>query len=270
MAKSKINRLFWDIETAPCKAYVWRSGWKITIPVDNIFQESSIICICYKWEGSNKVESIEWDNGDDKELCKEFMEVAELADEMVAHNGNRFDMPAFKARCVYHGLEPNPIYKTVDTLTMARGKFRFNSNRLDYLGKHLLGEGKISTDFSMWIDILEDNCEKAMAKMVKYCKKDVALLERVYHKLSPYSNENTHVGVLNGLDAWTCPKCGSEDVKRNGMYVTSMGVRKSEMKCNCCGRRYRISLSNLKKYTEHRYNERNKVTTQRGSRKHIT
>jgi DNA polymerase elongation subunit (family B) len=112
----------------------WRPGWRVNIPHDNIIQESAIICACYKWEGSKKVEHLEWNKGDDRELCEQFIEIANQADELVAHNGDKFDLPWLKARCLFHELDPTPIYKTVDTLVIARRRFKFNSNRLDYLG----------------------------------------------------------------------------------------------------------------------------------------
>ena len=91
-----MNRLFWDIETSPNIGFFWRPGYKVSLTHDNIIKERAIICICYKWEKEKKVHSLVWDKGCDKQICKEFMEVMEMADEMVAHNGDRFDLKWFR------------------------------------------------------------------------------------------------------------------------------------------------------------------------------
>jgi predicted PolB exonuclease-like 3'-5' exonuclease len=182
-------------------------------------------------------------------MCEAFLEVAKQADELIAHNGDRFDLPWLNARCIYHGLDPSPIMKTVDTLVIARRRFKFNSNRLDYLGKHLIGEGKIETEFGLWKDVMK-GCKKAMNKMVKYCKKDVELLERVWKRLQPYHTPKTHVGRLNGLDKWTCPFTGSENVIKSKTRVTAAGTRQHQMYSKDANAYYSISERSFKDYLE--------------------
>lgn len=225
----KINRLIWDIETSPNIAFSWRSGYKLNIPHDNIISERAIICICWKWEGSKKVSHLEWENGCDKKLVRDFLEIMKQADECVAHNGDKFDVKWFNTRVLKHGFTPCPIWKTVDTCVIARRRFYFNSNRLDYLGKYLFGEGKIKTDFELWKQIVLENCPKAMGKMVRYCKQDVRLLERVWKRLEPYHRPKTHTGVLNGQEKWTCPWTGSTNVKKDKTRVTTAGTRQHQM-----------------------------------------
>ena len=126
-----MKRLFWDIETSPGIFYAWRCSYKARIMPDNMLREPAIICICYKWEGSDEIDSLTWDDGDDTLMVKRFAKIAAQADEMVAHNGDRFDIKWFNTRNLVHGLPPLPHYKTVDTLTIARRHFYLQSNRLD-------------------------------------------------------------------------------------------------------------------------------------------
>ena len=226
----KPKRLFWDIETSPNIGFFWRPGYKIRLSHDNIIQERAIICICYKWEGHKKVHHLEWDKGCDKSLVEKFMEVASGADELVAHNGDRFDLKWFNGRVLMHGLDPMPTAKTVDTLKIAKKHFALNSNRLDYLGKVLLGHGKIETSYGMWKDIVLNNCPKAMADMVKYCKMDVRLLEQVYEEFSKFDIPKSHAGVMDGNEKWTCPWTGSEDVQYVKLRTTSAGTKQRQMK----------------------------------------
>lgn len=239
--KQKIKRLFFDIETSPCLGFFWRPGYKISLSHNNIVQESAVICICWKWEGEKKIYSSQWNKGDDKKCLEEFLKVAMEADELVAHNGDQFDIKWVNARCLFHDLGPLPVWKTVDTCVIARRRFKFNSNRLDYLGQHLLGEGKIHTGFDLWKDIVLKNSKKAMADMVKYCRKDVDLLERVWEKLQPYHGNKTHVGVLNGDEKWTCPHDGSTNIRFHKKTITAGGSPRYSMQCKDCGKYFTIS-----------------------------
>lgn len=225
-----MKRLIWDIETSPNIGFFWRPGYKLQISHDNIIHERAIICICHKWEGQKRVHHLEWDNGCDKKLVEDFMKVAAEADELIAHNGDRFDLKWFNGRVLMHGLDPMPTAKTVDTLKIAKKHFALNSNRLDYLGKILLGHGKIETSYGMWKDIVLKNCPKAMAKMVKYCKMDVSLLEEVYNELKRFEVPKSHVGVMDGNEKWTCPWTGSEDVTYVKLKTTSAGTKQRQMR----------------------------------------
>lgn len=236
-----VNRLFWDIETSPNVGFFWRSGYKLNIPADNIIKERAIICICYKFAGAKKVHALTWDNGCDKKLLEDFSKVIASADELVAHNGDRFDLKWLNTRFLYHGLDPKPIERTVDTLKMAKQRFLFNSNRLNYISEFLQLGGKLDTSYDLWTKIVLDGCETSMKKMVKYCKHDVALLEKVYDKLSDYCVPKTHVGVLTGLDRWSCPHCASENVARDKKRVTATGMIRHSMECNDCKKFYTIS-----------------------------
>lgn len=239
-----MRRLFWDIETSPNIGLFWSSGWKITIPPENIIQERAVICICYKWEGSKKVNHLTWNRGDDRDMIEEFMPVLNEADELVAHNGDRFDLRWYNGRHLIHGLDPVPIAKTVDTLKIAKRRFYLNSNKLDYLAKVLFGEGKIGTEFGLWKKILLENDPAAMRSMVRYCKKDVVLLERVWERLSSYEVPASHAAVVatgDPKDRWMCPHCGCDDVYSNKRRTTAKGMVQHQMKCKGCDRYYTIA-----------------------------
>lgn len=249
---SGIRRLFWDIETSPNVVLSWRVGYKLSISHENIVDERQVICICYKWEGEDEVHRLTWSRGSDKAMLKAFMKVANEADELVAQNGDRFDLKWFNTRCLIHGLEPVPQYKTVDTLKIARRYFNFNSNKLDYLGSILEGRGKQDTDFGMWRDITlkTKNAAASLKRMVDYCADDVVLLERVYNKLAAFATPKTHSGVAAGLARWTCPHCASEEVVLSKKRVTAAGIKQYQMRCHDCKRYYQVSATVFRAYAE--------------------
>lgn len=255
-----LKRLYVDIETAPYQAYVWRTG-KQFVSHDSLrfaHRDGNIICVCYKWAHEKKVHAIEWNHEGDGQLIKKLLPVLLEADEIVAQNGDRFDIPYINTRMIANNIMEAPIWKTVDTLVIARRRFRFPSNRLDALGHFLLGEGKIRTDFKMWVDIKEKDCKKSMDKMVKYCKKDVILLEKVYNQLTGFHAPKTHAGVAKGLEKWTCSYCGSEDTRCNKTRTTAAGTVQHQMQCGSCNRFYTISHRSYVDYKEYKREEQRK------------
>lgn len=186
-AKNKPKkRLFFDLEVSPNIVFTWSVGRDISLTPDSIIQERAIICVCYKWEGQNKVHSIEWKKGDDRDLVSRFSKIIDSADEIITQNGDAFDVKWLRTRCIYHQVPVSPKFNSIDTLKMARASFKFNSNKLDYMGGFLKVGKKIKTEFNLWRDITLNNSKKAMSKMVSYCKQDVDLLEDVYNKLQKY------------------------------------------------------------------------------------
>ena len=235
MLKTKRRRLYFDIEVSANVGLFWQSGYKLQIGTENIIKERAIICICYKWEDDNDVYYLQWDSKqDDKKLLQEFINVANTADELVGHNGDKFDLAWIRTRCLFHNIQMFPSYNTIDTLKVARSKFRFNSNRLDYIGKFLgLGQ-KNHTNFDLWKDIMLKNCKKAMNTMIDYCIQDVVLLEKVHKALNNHIPSKTHYVVIFGQDRGSCPECGSDDIVINKRRTTASGVKKIQFICKTC------------------------------------
>lgn len=249
------KRLFFDIETSYVKADVWRAG-KQWVNADNINGETKIICICYKWQGEEEVHVLSWDkNQDDKQLLKEFIKILGRADEIIAHNGDRFDMKQLRTRCIMQGVLMFPKYRTLDTLKKSRQYFSFQSNRLDYLGKVLEVGRKLDHEgFGLWKRVQEGATkeirEEALEEMINYCIQDVILLEDVFHVLSPYIDHNTNFAVIKeGITGkWKCPNCTSDNVQLSHTDCTPMGWVRRHMKCNDCKKFYHISNKTYSSY----------------------
>jgi DNA polymerase III epsilon subunit-like protein len=167
-------------------------------------------------------------------MLQAFVEVANQANELVGHNGDKFDLTWIRTRCLFHEIPMFPTYTTIDTLKVSRSKFRFNSNKLDYIASYLGMGRKIKTEFSLWKDILLKSDKVAMEKMIKYCKKDVVLLEKVFERLSGHIEPKTHYGVVFNGSRADCPECGSDDIYKSKTRVTATGLKKVQCQCNTC------------------------------------
>lgn len=239
---TQIDRLFFDIETSPNIVYSWRAGYNITITPQSIIEERKIICICWKWEHEDKVHSVTWDkNQCDKKALEKFIKVANQADELVAHNGDRFDVKWLRTRCLLHRIPMAFKYQTIDTLKKAKSHFYFNSNKLDYIARFLDVGSKMETGgFDLWVNCMKGDKE-ALKTMVKYCEQDVRVLEDVYVTMQSYIKHNLHHGVINGGDKIDCPNCASTNVRYDRTNVTAAGTVKRMMACNTCQTKYEVS-----------------------------
>lgn len=249
-----IKRLFLDIETSPNLVTSWRIGRKINIDCDNIVKERAVICAAWSWDGEDEVHHARWTKGqDDKVVLVPLLAAINEADELVYQNGDRFDLPWTRTRCLFHGIRTQPGYRAVDTLKIARRLFYFNSNKLDYIARFLGIGAKIKTEFGLWKDVVLKNDQVALERMVVYCIGDITLLKRVWKRLSEIAPHKTHVGVLAGGEKWSCAHCGGEKVRLSKRRVTAAGAQQYSMQCTKvgCGGYYSIGAAAYKSYLEH-------------------
>lgn len=237
------DRLFYDIETSPNIGLFWRPGYKLSIPYENIIKERAIICISYKWAGK-KVQHLTWDkNQCDEKMIASFSKILIKANESVAHNGDKFDIKWIRGRALKYGISMPPDLITIDTCKLSRSLFNLNSNRLDYLGEYLEVGRKMKTGgFDLWKEVLLERNPIALKKMVRYCDKDVILLEKVYNKMKPYIKSRTTC-TSNRI---ACPECGGNTIiSKHSTRAT--GSRVTQLKCSKCGKFHTIPTSVLEK-----------------------
>lgn len=236
------KRLYFDLETSPNIVLSFRVGHDIHIDHDNIIKERAVICVAWKWEHEKQVRSMTWDRAQcDKAMLTKFIKIACSADELVGHNGDRFDIRWLRTRCIKHRIPCPPNFISVDTLKLARAGFNFNSNRLDYIGKFLgVGRKKDTGGFGLWKAVVMDKDKGALKKMVAYCEQDVKLLERVHKELIAYTTHKTHRSVHNGGYRIDCPECTSENTKVDKTKTSAAGLVSKQLRCNDCGKYWTI------------------------------
>lgn len=257
LKKPQINKdaplkvLMYDIETSYNIVKSWRVGYQLNINPSDILHERAIICVSYKWLDEDTIYNITWDkNQCDKFLIEQFIEVLNDADLIVGHNSDRFDLKWIKTRAIKHDLSMLIDYNQFDTLKVAKKKFLFNSNKLDYISEFLGFGNKIKTNMSLWDDIILRKSKEAMIEMVKYCDMDVELLEKVYKKLVSWEKPKTHLGVVQGKTKQTSPITGSNNIEFVKKMVTNQGTIKYIMKDLDTNRLFEMSATNYKKFLE--------------------
>jgi len=241
--KNRRKRLFFDIETSPNIGFFWQAGYEIDVDTHNIITERAIICICWKWEGDKQIYSLKWDNNqNDKKMIQEFVKVMHDADEVVGHNGDRFDIRWIRTRAILHKIDFPPKIISIDTLKNCRSLFKMNSNKLDYVAQYLGIGRKIDTGgFDTWRKIILDKDAQALKHMIEYCKNDVVILEKLWNRLNPYVNPKTHAGNYTN----ECPECGKVKLKISKTIKLASGYTRHQMKCSDCGKYHTLTPSKL-------------------------
>lgn len=242
--KTQRNRLFYDIETSFCQGSFWRPGFKQTIRPEQILKHAQIICISWKWEGEDQVHHLDWGlkKQCDKKLLKKFIKVLDKADEIVAHNGDRFDIKWIRARAAYHNLIMRPDYRSIDTLKLCKRYFNLPAYTLKHIAEYFELTHKLeSGGLKNWIDVIVHKDKDALDNMLYYCDGDIITLEEVFHKIRPYIKASFNYPALRHEAKWRCPECGQLPVC-NKSYTTTMGTIRRMMHCkHGCGQYFVIS-----------------------------
>lgn len=227
--------LILDIETSPNIAYVWRF-WKENVGAKQVLENGKMLSFAAKWLDDDKIYYQDTQHGDEKHMLQILFQLLDEADIVVAHNGDKFDLPHIQGRGLVLGLKPPSPYKTVDTKKVAQYEFNFPSNSLEYLAtvlelKNKKDGHKKFPGFELWIGVLANNPE-AWEEMRDYNIQDILVLEELYLTMRPYMRRHPNVAVYVDEEN-VCPRCGEKDrLQRRGFAHTSTG-RYQRYQCNC-------------------------------------
>lgn len=230
---------FIDLETSAALAYCF-GRHKVFLQQDNIKEEGGkVLCAGYRWLEDDKAKVLynysEVKQQEDYLVCQQMHDIYSNSDVVVGHNILGFDHKMLEVRCLANGLPPLPAVKLIDTLQIAKQKFRFPSNKLDSLAAYLgIGRKVSHAGIDMWIKVQEGD-KQALDSMVEYCQQDVDLLYDVFMNLRGR-------GLVSGINFANyyddnkvrCKQCGSEHVELTGRTVTTPTGKYNELRCNDC------------------------------------
>lgn len=246
--------LFLDVETSPVKAAVW-SLWKQNVGLNMIDSDWFILSYSAKWAGDDPDDIMYNDlrgyvnQEDDTDLLDDLWDLMDEADIIVTQNGIKFDSKKINARFIINGYKPPSHYKQVDTLVIAKSRFGFTSNKLEYMTDKIntkyrkMDHGKFP-GFKLWSECLNDNPE-AWEEMEVYNKYDVLSLEELYEKMRPWDQRHPNLSLYGDLNDQKCT-CGSSKFKKNGYYHTQVS-RFDKYVCEDCGTEYRGRVNKFTK-----------------------
>lgn len=230
-----------DVETAPILGHVW-SLWEQNVALNQIEKDWHLLSWSAKWLGDpaskimyqdqRKAKNIE----NDKPLLQDIWKLLDEADVIITQNGKKFDEKKLNARFILSGMAPPSPFKHIDTLEIAKKKFGFTSNKLEYMSGALCPKQKklahkAFPGHELWKECLAGNLA-AWKEMEAYNKQDVIALEAVYNKFLPW-HQPVNLNLYTDAETSAC-NCGSTESKRRGFSYTT-GGKYQRYQCLGCG-----------------------------------
>ena len=218
------------------------ASWSIRSPEAGaiwVERDTFILMFSYKWAHERTVKTCclpdfpryKRHKHDDKDLCGVLHRLMDDADIICAHNGDAFDIKKINSRLITNGFTPPSHFKTIDTLKAARRAFKFDSNKLDNIGRYLNEGRKIpNTGAALWRGCVNGD-PKSWRIMRRYGKQDTDLLARVYERIKPWMPNHPNLNLYTGQS--NCPTCQSSRVKRKGMQYLRSTVRQRMLCLDC-------------------------------------
>lgn len=223
-----------DIETSPNLAHVW-GLWDQNVGLNQLVESGTVICFAAKWLGDPDSKTVFMSDFHDghEAMVEKAWELIDEADAVVHYNGRAFDIKHLNREFLLQGLGPPSPHRDIDLLTVARSRFKFPSNKLDYVSQALGVGSKVKhAGFELWTGCLAGD-KKSWATMKKYNIGDIKITEEVYYKLRPWIKSHPIVGLYSG-DTHSCTNCGSKELQRRGTYKTPATVFQKYY-CKSCG-----------------------------------
>lgn len=238
LVNTDLKILLFDIETAP--ALVWTYGLHDqNISIQSIVQDPKMIAFTAKWYGKKKMYAFSEYHQSRQEMLDSMWAFLDEADVVIGWNSRRFDAKWVNSEFAVEGMTPPSPYKHLDLLTETKRSMRFISNKLDYVSKRLLDDKKIDYNIlRMWEKVsdpgtTEEERKKEWSAMLRYAKKDTALMEPMFEKLLPWIKMPHPVRSKPGVTS--CIACGGEDLRPRGKALTLSGSYE-RLRCESCGK----------------------------------
>ena len=230
-----------DIETKPHVVYAWGLHDQ-HVAINQIVEPGGTICFAAKWYADPKVtfRSVHHDGYD--EMVAEAWRMMDAADIIVGYNHRAFDLKHLHAEFIRLGYGPPSPHKDVDLLTVARQRFRFPSNKLDWVSRELGVGFKVQhSGFDLWRGCMAGE-DKAWRTMKRYNVHDVRLTEEVYDRLRPWIKNHPNLNMYRGITVSACSHCGSDRLEDAGFHYTQTRAY-SRWRCTSCGAYSRATQS---------------------------
>ena len=238
-----MRKLILDIEISPTVVPVW-GLFNVNIPVQNIMGNSEVLSWAAKWHGEDTCEysslrMVGHTPSGKRKMLKEIYKLLEQADMVVGYNSNSFDLKILNKEFLLQGWNAPSPYKTVDLLRTVRNRFRFTSNKLDFISQQLgLGKKAEHPGMAMWLTCMNKEIkgtqeyEDAWDIMEHYNVEDVFLTEQLYDRVLGWiPNHPSHSALHNDH---VCPTCGSDKLQKRGTAITTT-LSYQRWQCNGCG-----------------------------------
>jgi hypothetical protein len=188
------------------------------------------MCYAAKWHGDREVI---FHMHEDPHFLENLWHLLCEADVVVHYNGCKFDIPTINKDFLLDGMTPPDPYRQIDLYRVIRKKFKFPSNKLDYVADRLgVGKKHAHEGHELWVKCMNGDAD-AWRRMEKYNKQDVQLLEKLYDCVLPWIDNHPNHSLYENSDRPVCTNCGSAHVHSKG-YCTTKTQKYRRWICQEC------------------------------------
>jgi len=238
-----------DLETSFLEALTFGPMWEANLTY--ILKYAELLSFSYKEHGVNKTFVYSLKDHSRKELLQKLWDMANEADVLIAHNGKSFDVRMMNTFFIANGFPPPAPYKLIDTKQVAKRYFYFPSNSLNELAAFFSLEGKMETGGRELWKQCRDRDLKAFAKMERYNRQDVILLDEIYTIMAPWIENHPEQKIY--IPGNGCHRCGEDDAQKRGLKPRAHGWVQEYLCKNCGQRLYTAILKKWKSRTTPAY-----------------
>lgn len=231
-----IKILFLDLEIAPTLATVW-GLFNQNVGLNQIVGNSYILSWAAKFEGDEETTYSSLRLTSHKRMIREIYKLVCKADVIVGYNLDSFDMKILAKEFAMLDLPPPTPYKTIDLLKVVRKRFRFTSNKLDYIVQMFkLGKKTKHQGHELWLSCMNKSSAdytEAWDKMEEYNCQDVVLTEKLYNKIKGWIPNHPNYSAF--VNDHVCPNCGGVHLQRRGTSLSAT-LTYQRYQCKDCGK----------------------------------
>ena len=220
-----------DIENAPPGWWAFKSRRQY-LGAKQQREQGQIICVGAKWLGKPGFIFNSILNPGHDAMIGQTWELLDEADAVIHYYGKRHDIPHLNREFARLRLGTPSPFRQLDLYYVVKANFALDYYSLDYVAQYFGLKGKRNMGGMGALLACADGDSEAMAKMERYNKQDVLLLEQLYPIVKPWIRNHPSYGAMLGADV--CPKCGSGKLERRGFCYTAQS-KYQRYRCTNCG-----------------------------------
>jgi uncharacterized protein YprB with RNaseH-like and TPR domain len=203
------------------------------IGINQLMESQEMICFACKWLGEEEVFFYSAHHDGKAVMVQKAWDFLNEADAVLHYNGKGYDIPHLNREFLLAGMTPPAPFAQIDLYLAVKKRFRFTSNKLDYVSQAMGFEGKVQHEGHwLWVKCMAGDVE-AWEKMQEYNQQDVVLLEQMYEKLLPWIPGHPNRALIDN-DPYACPKCGGRNFAPQGWAYTALSQFERSL-CVKCG-----------------------------------
>ena len=211
--------------------------WQQDVALNQLMESGYTMCWAAKWYHEDTVAFESLHTTDKRRMLNRIHNYLDEADVVVHYNGKSFDIPTLNREFIENDMLPPSPYREVDLLSTVKSRFRFPSNKLEYVVKALkVGQKVKNSGHELWVRCMRGDAA-AWKEMEEYNKQDVRLLHNLYEKLRPWVRNHPNIGnyvMEEDRAEIRCPSCGSHHMQSRGTYRTTVSLY-DRYQCQSCG-----------------------------------